>query len=102
MLKEHHSPNLTRSCWFLPTSPALIDSVRLSSRSASELTVPCRYPYLSFHCALLPSDHTVMAVAVPATFCKAGEGVLYERVIEHPGSAHFRAPGQKAAENSTN
>lgn len=44
----------------------------------------------------------MMAVALPATFSKAGVEVLYERVIEHPGSAHFGAPGQKAAKNSTN
>lgn len=43
-----------------------------------------------------------MAVAVPATFSKAAEDVLYERDIEHPGLAHFRAPGQKAAKYSTN
>lgn len=43
-----------------------------------------------------------MAVAVPATFSEAGVDVLCERVIEHPGLAHFRAPGQKAAKNSTN
>lgn len=44
----------------------------------------------------------MMVVALPATFSKVGVDVLHERVIEHPGSAHFRAPGQKAAKNSTN